>query len=257
MLSFLREDDHSGTQRTANTNPSTNQAGQTGPLGQTKGKKPDPLVENKQQLQKTILADKGEYLTVATRQKQVRKHTVMLAALFGIGLLSLCFMIRKSAPEKASASNLEKTNNDASLIEAAIAQLGGTSSQLSAHMDAIVRKFHKFSDVQQVLIEELVKNPFKYEILMTGLNERADTQRESLESDGQITAQQRLVRKMRNVELLSIMRSDNDPVGLCCLIDDRVLFEGDSIRGFKIGQIGEDFVRIESEGNEIILKLSQ
>ena len=55
----------------------------------------------------------------------------------------------------------------------------------------------------------------------------------------------------------------------CCMIDDKILYEGDSIKGFKVRQIGDNFVKLEQEtpndpnggkGNsqtEIILKLSE
>ena len=46
-------------------------------------------------------------------------------------------------------------------------------------------------------------------------------------------------------------------------LDDKILHEGDSIRGFKVRQIGDSFVRLESghvagePGHEIILRLSE
>jgi hypothetical protein len=41
------------------------------------------------------------------------------------------------------------------------------------------------------------------------------------------------------------------------MIDDKVLYEGDIIKGFKVRQISDDFVKLELEGLEIELKLSQ
>jgi len=41
------------------------------------------------------------------------------------------------------------------------------------------------------------------------------------------------------------------------MIDDRILYEGDSIRAFKVCQIGDSSVKLESEGMEIVLKLSE
>jgi hypothetical protein len=46
------------------------------------------------------------------------------------------------------------------------------------------------------------------------------------------------------------------------MIDDKILYEGDSIKGFKVGQISNNFGRLEWDGNppenvQIILKLSQ
>lgn len=45
-----------------------------------------------------------EYLTVASREKQARKSTVLLIVLFGVGLLCLWFMVKKSIPRSATAS---------------------------------------------------------------------------------------------------------------------------------------------------------
>jgi hypothetical protein len=41
------------------------------------------------------------------------------------------------------------------------------------------------------------------------------------------------------------------------MIDDKILREGDSIKGFKVLQIGDSFVKLESNGVEIVLKLSE
>jgi hypothetical protein len=41
------------------------------------------------------------------------------------------------------------------------------------------------------------------------------------------------------------------------MINDRILYERDSIRGFKVRQISDSFVKLESEGVEIVLKLSE
>jgi len=41
------------------------------------------------------------------------------------------------------------------------------------------------------------------------------------------------------------------------MIDDKILGEGDSIKGFKVQQIGDNFVKLESNGVQIELKLSE
>jgi hypothetical protein len=56
------------------------------------------------------------------------------------------------------------------------------------------------------------------------------------------------------MQLLSIVATDT---GKCCVIDDKRLYEGDSIRGFNVRQIGDSTVLLESDGVEIILKLSE
>ena len=59
---------------------------------------------------------------------------------------------------------------------------------------------------------------------------------------------------MMGLQLLSIMQSDQ---GNCCMINDRILYEGDSIRGFKVCRIGDSFVKLKYEDVEIVLKLSE
>jgi len=49
------------------------------------------------------------------------------------------------------------------------------------------------------------------------------------------------------------------------MIDDKILYEGDLIKGFKVSQIGDGFVKLEWDpkrnkgrlGTQIILKLSE
>ena len=196
-----------------------------------------------------------EYLTIETHNKNARKSTILLAVLFGIGMLCLWFMIKKSTPQTASAST---TNTEETQIEAAIARLTGVESEMSKQMDKIVKKFYEFSDVYQVKVDELAKNPFKIEILLGNMKGKLDS------GWKENAAMLRL--QAKNLELLSIMQSDR---GHCCMIDDKILYEGDSIEGFKVSQIGGDFVKLESEsvgndpnckefsGIEIVLKLSE
>ncbi len=187
-----------------------------------------------------------EYLTVATQGKQVRKTTILLAVLFGIGLLSLWFMIKKSSPQTAAGS----AGTEDTQIEMAISRLTGVRSEMFNRMDEIVKKFDEFSDVQQVQVNELAKNPFELE---TFLDDVKDGERSS-DIEAERMRQHRLRQQIKNLQLLSIMQSDQ---GNCCMIDDRILYEGDLIRGFKVCQIGESFVKLESEGVEIVLKLSE
>ena len=201
-----------------------------------------------------------EYLTVAAKGKDVRKSTWLLGFLFFVGLLSLWFMIKKSTPQTASAAD---STTEETKIEMAIAQLTGASSEIFSRMDKIVKKFYEFSDVQQIRVNELVKNPFETEKFLVEFKEKPDTQ----ESE---SANQRINdRQTQGMQLLSIMRSDR---ASCCMIDDKILYIGDSIKGFKIAEIGDDFVKLEldttradsqtmalvqQDGPEIVLELSR
>ncbi|HUW18749.1 MAG TPA: hypothetical protein VMW16_05560 [Sedimentisphaerales bacterium] len=209
-----------------------------------------------------------EYLTVATKSKNVRNTTCLLVVLFGIGLVSLLLMIKKSAPRTAGAGG---ANNVETQIETAISRLTGIKAEMFKRMDEIVKKFYEFSDVQQVKVNELAKNPFEHDMFMSNLKEIADTKDQNNETD--LIRQRQLRQQAKQLELLGIMRSTQ---GNCCMIDDKVLYVGDSIKGFRVSQIGDNFVRIQwdrdsapqeggsmgpgqnpSDNVEIILKLSE
>ncbi len=72
-------------------------------------------------------------------------------------------------------------------------------------------------------------------------------------SDFDINAEM-LRQQTESMQLLSIIQSDE---GNCCMIDDSILYEGDSIRSFKVSQISDSFVKLVSEGVETILKLAE
>ena len=229
MLSFLRDQslEDLPAQKKTSTKTST-----------TAGKAPGDGTDKPQE---------SEYLTVATQKKRVRKSTTLLAVLFIIGLLCLWFMINKSTPKAASAGSVE---TEETLIETAINRLTGVKSKIFNRMDEIVKKFYEFSDVPQVEVNELAKNPFEVETFSANLREKP----EAGEIDAKKLWQQQIRYKSKGMQLLSIMQSNQRN---CCMIDDKILYEGDSIEGFKVLQIGDSDVKLESDGVQIILKLSE
>ena len=114
---------------------------------------------------KTSSGDGGpsqeQYLTVADSVGRTRKSTILLAILFIAGMLCLWFMIQKSTPNAAVAVTVDTEETQ---VEAALARLTGFKSELFKRMDEIVKKFYEFSDVLQVKVSELAKNPFSLEI---------------------------------------------------------------------------------------------
>lgn len=186
------------------------------------------------------------YIAVVAQEKNVRKTTYILATVFCIGILCLWFMAKKSTPQQAAA---ETTSPEETQIERIIARFGGTRSEILSSTDEIVRKFHEFSDVEQVGVDELVKNPFKDDLFLDDLSGSDNYGWESDEAEAM-----RQEQMARGMQLLSIMKSET---GSCCMIDDKLLYEGDSIKGFKVCQIESNFVRLASEGTEVILKLEE
>ena len=204
-----------------------------------------------------------EYFTVAARNKSARKSTTLVAILFGIGLVCLGFMIKKSAPTTAGAAPpAEETK-----IEAAIARLTGVRSEMFSRMDQIVKKFYEFSDVFQVQVNELVKNPFALETFLSSPTTTVDAPQQDVDVDAEMIMQQQLRKQAKDLNLLSIMQSER---GKCCMINDTILYTGDSIRCFNITEIGDSLVKLkwnpehdsrplvaQSQGLEIVLKLSE
>lgn len=224
MLSFLREQ-----------NPGDSPAQKPAAAD---GRTPDDGTEKPQ--------EQEEYLTVAAQTKQVRKSTIVLAVLFAIGLLCLWFMIKKSTPQTASATaaNAEETQ-----IETAIARFTGVRSEMFNRMDEIVNRFYEFSNVPQVYVNELTKNPFELEMFLANLRAKE----EALDIDADMLWQQTRQRA-KDMQLSSIIQSEQ---GTCCMINDEILYEGDPIGGFKVRQIGDSYVKLKCEDVEIVLKLSE
>ncbi len=191
-------------------------------------------------------SQESEFLTVASHGKRVRKTTTLLAVLFIIGLVCLWFMIKKSNPKAASAAN---GKNEDTLVETAIARLTGVKEEMFGRMDEIVGKFYEFSEVPQVKANELAKNPFELETTSGNLKSGAE-----IEMDARALWQQQLRQNSKGMQLWSVMQTQQ---GYRCMINDEILGEGDSINGFKVSQIGDDFVKLESDGVQIELKLSE
>jgi len=189
-------------------------------------------------------SQESEFLTVASHGKRVRKTTTLLVVLFIIGLLCLWFMIKKTSPNAASAAN--GTTED-SLVESAIARLTGVKTEMFGRMDEIVGKFYEFSEVPQVKTNELAKNPFELETKSGNVSTEN-------EMDARALWQQQLRQNSKGMQLWSIMQTQE---GYRCMIDDKILAEGDSINSFKVIQIGGNFVKLESDGVQIELKLSE
>jgi len=216
MLSFLREQGN----------------------GKVPAKKPDAAGTESTEVAEN--PQEQEYLTVAAPGKRTRKSTTLLAILFIIGLVCLGYMIKKSTPQAASAAS---DDSEEMQVEAAIARLTGVKSEMFSSMDEIVRKFYEFSDVLQVKVGELVKNPFKVEVISANTKEDAHVEIKVPEVDVEMAQKKQIRQKAKEMKLLSIMQSESDR-GACCMITDKILYKGDYIRDFKVRQIGDGFVKL-------------
>ncbi|MCL5282939.1 MAG: hypothetical protein M1376_23900 [Planctomycetes bacterium] len=171
-----------------------------------------------------------EFLTVAANSQSLRRSTILVVVLVGIGLVSLLLMIRRSAPQAVSAQ--EKANDQK--IESAISRITGSRAEMAGRMDEIVKKFYEFSDVVQVKVGELAKNPFEAE----GAAPNQTMVVDNSAGQGDLLRLQRA----RSLKLVSIMRTPEQ--GTCCMINDQILQPGDIIEGFKIVEIGNNSVML-------------
>jgi len=176
-----------------------------------------------------------EFLTVAANSKNLRRSTILVAVLVAIGLAGLGYMIRQSQPQAALGEPaLEEENK----IEVAISRLTGVSSEMVSRMDEIVSKFYEFSDVFQVGVGELAKNPFEVGMFMGVIKDEGPTPQDAA-AQAALVRRERLKERAGTLKLLSVMRSDD---GNACMINDRILHQGDSIEELTITQISGDSV---------------
>jgi len=216
-----------------------------------------------QDLSSPDAAGAQEFLTVATTSKSLRRSTMLVAILVGVGLVVLGLMIRKSQPQAAAA---RQGQEEQTKIEAAIGRLTGASTEMVDRMDEIVKKFYEFSDVFQIKVGELTKNPFEVQGYMKDLKGQVVVTEDD-QTRAEMMRRQRLQQKASTLKLLSIMQGER---GNSCMINDRILRQGDEIEGCTVTQIGSNSVELswaapaasgtngsETADTNIVLKLSE
>jgi preprotein translocase subunit SecG len=205
-----------------------------------------------------------EYLTVATTSKNLQKSTILVAILVAIGLICLGLMIRKSRPQAAAA---RQADEEQTKMEVAIGRLTGISSEMISKADQILRKFYEFSGVLQVQVGDLVKNPFEVEVFAKDMKSEVAPKADAA-AEAALVKRQHLKQRAGSLSLLSVMQSGQ---ASSCMINDKLLRQGDTIEGFVITRIGSDSVELawrgdgnpaggqtaETEEFKAVLKLSQ
>ncbi len=183
-----------------------------------------------------------DYLVPVAHGRNLKHSTIMLAVLFSIGALCLWYMVNKTAPKTVSAA----VENEETQIENAIAQVIGIKTEMNGRMNDVVNRLYQFSEINQVKVDELKKNPFRLDLFAEDAQNEVDFSREELRSE--------LQKKCRGLKLGSIMES---PQGNCCMIDDDIFYVGDSIKGFTVSKIEGEFVELMSHGIRVILKMPE
>jgi len=202
-----------------------------------------------------------DYVTVKSKRDTVRRSTTVVVILFVVGLLGLWFMIKKSTPENALA---QTDTTEETRIQTAISQLTGLKSEMLDKVDTVLTRLYEFSDVQQVEVGELAKNPFEMEIFGADADE-------PLPLDGDVVdmvavRRQKAGRLAAELNLQSIVHADTDQADNCCMINGEVLKAGGRIDDFEVRGITRAQVVLlwapkdanaQDEEIQVVLKLAQ
>lgn len=183
-----------------------------------------------------------EYFTASSRDKSARNTSYLVSVLFGISLLVLFLMIKENSPSTASAAIDGETEE--LQIEKAMARFVGVKSKMISRMGEIIGKFHEFSDVPQVDVDYLTKNPFQSERSADYLQQMGNLTDSGL---GGGATKLELIQQANKLQLLSIMESNGKK---CCMIEDKIFYVGDSVGAFLIDEIQDAFVRLKYAGNQ-------
>jgi hypothetical protein len=188
-------------------------------------------------------AGSGGYLKPAAHAKNVKQGTIVLVILFAAGAAGVWWMIKKSGLSQAHGASAE----EASQIDKALAQLTSFQAEINSQMDSVASRFSQASELGQITVSDLKKNPFRQEYALE-------------QSTQDLSETQTLMRKeemQRRAGLLKLWSITARQTNSCCMINDKVLYVGDTIQGFVVKEILPDRVRIAYEDMVIDLKTEE
>ena len=181
--------------------------------------------------------EEQEFLKTAEHGKNLKQSTITLAILFTVGALCLWLMIKKVAPQSADAA----VGAEEAKIEDVLRKLKDAQLEMSDKMNDVGR-FYQFSEVEQIGVSELKKNPFAHETEI------------DFETIDQEMVRDEARRGAEGLQLMSIMGSDQ---GGCCMINGKLLYKGDAINGYTVMKIEPRRVILEKKGVSITKKMSE
>ena len=180
------------------------------------------------------------FLTVSGREKNVRNSTGVVLVLFALAGVGLFFMAKKSQPKAATAST--PSVDEQTKIETAIARLTGVRAQMLSQMDRVVQKFYEFSDVMQIDVDDLQKNPFQLEVAYSA--NAVDSEALHLTDKAIQDLRNQFQKEAKALSLSSIITSDENRR---CRINEKQLLEGQSIGNFQVIRIDDTEVSLRWE----------
>ena len=191
-----------------------------------------------------------DYLTIAKHGKNLRQSTILLVILFSVGAICVWFMIKKATPATADAAPSAEEN----MIETAMAQIAGIQAEVDGKVDNVVGRFYQFNEVGQVGVDELKKNPFIRDLGTSSPEMPVEVDNSQSEAARTSLLREEIRRKATRLQLWSIMES---PKGSCCMINEKVFYKGDTVEGFLINNITNEYVELSSNGMQFKLKISE
>jgi preprotein translocase subunit SecG len=191
--------------------------------------------------QESSAAHRDDYLTVAGHEKKLKQGTIILMAVFVVGSLGVWMMIRKAIPSAAAAA---QKKDEIAEIETAVAQLNGMQNEVSSQMKNVTARLNHLSEVGQIAVEDLRKNPFMREQPSGQMNADDPARKQFLV--------EQVRRNAAGLQLWSITAS---PGGARCMINDKLLHPGDRIEGFSVKEIRTASVIVEQNGIGVELKM--
>ena len=208
-------------------------------LEQDKEQAVDAPVENEVQSETTQDED---YLESSVSEKPAKKTTVILAGVVIVGAIALFLMIKQVAP-----ASLETANKDQMAIDIALSQLSSGES-LTKQIDSVVKKFYDFSNVPQIGAKWLHKNPFVLSSKLISSENGTGSKNEK----SNVAARKNHVDIADTLNVYGVMNISGK---FCCMIDDKLLYEGDRYKDFTISKISNQSVVITKDGKNISIKI--
>lgn len=187
-----------------------------------------------QDLQQDVGED--EFFTTSVEKTSVKRNTMILVALFVVGAVSIFLMVKNTGPSSAGAATANAAANNE--IEIAIAKLSGIKAEIFEKMDGIAKKFDEISNIEQIGVASLQRNPFS---LQPAISSRI--------GNSGIGSKSTVGKYLR---LESVIESSD---GNICMIDGRIYRQGDRLGSYVVTEVARDMVRLTSEGSERILKI--
>ena len=201
-----------------------------------------------EEVQEVEAASGEDYIKPAQTSQNLKRSTSILMAVFAIGGLCLWVMVKQVGPSEANAALTPEELQ----VESAIASLTRATDSFQGKMGAVIDRFYKFSEVEQVEVNELRKNPFAHDfgggsnIELTGSSAFQTSLDEATKAE--------LKKKASQLQLWSVMESAENG---CAMINDKLLYVGDSVSGFVVRKIGKGHVVLAADEMEVVLRIGE